>query len=364
MDEVTKQGNGRSRKTAALIIFGISGIICLIAVFFYVRYKNTHISTDDAYIEGRVHTIAAKIPGTVRRVHVTDNQPIKKGDLILEIDAADYDVRMKEAESGLEAEQAKMVEAEARIETARKQLAELGFRLESSRANLELQEANLRQADRDIKRAEKLYRQEAISQERYEKTKTGYDVIAAQVKAANDQVRQAEMSLETQKSLIRQAESARASQGSSVRKNQSVLKSAALSMSYTNVYAPSDGYITKKSVEPGNQIQAGQPLMAIVPLNDLWVTANYKETQLTRVKAGQKVKISVDTYPGKEFSGRVESIMAGTGSAFSLFPAENATGNFVKVVQRIPVKIVLDRDTDPEHVLRVGMSVEPTIRIR
>ncbi|HYQ48576.1 MAG TPA: biotin/lipoyl-binding protein, partial [Thermodesulfovibrionales bacterium] len=242
MDDEIQQKSGKSRRTAALTVFGISSLICLIAVFFYVRYKNTHISTDDAYIEGRIHTIAAKVPGTVLQVRVTDNQPVRKGDLILEIDAADYDVRMKEAESGLETEQSKMVEAEARIETARKQLAELAYRLEASKANLDLQEANLRQADRDMKRAEKLYQQEAISKERFEKTTTGYDVIVAQVKAAKDQVHQAEMSLETQKSLIRQAESARTSQASSIRKNQSVLKSAALSMSYTRVYAPSDGY--------------------------------------------------------------------------------------------------------------------------
>jgi membrane fusion protein (multidrug efflux system) len=193
---------------------------------------------------------------------------------------------------------------------------------------------------------------------------TGYEVIAAQVKAARDQVRQAQTSLETQKSVIRQAESALKSQESSVRKGQAILRSAELNRGYTNVYAPSDGYITRKSVEPGNQIQAGQPLMAIVPLDDLWVTANYKETQLRGVKPGQKVNIRVDTYTGKVFSGRVDSIMAGTGSAFSLFPPENATGNFVKVVQRIPVKIVLDKDTDSEHVLRVGMSVEPTILIK
>jgi len=363
MQEEKQQGNGRNRKTAALIMFGISGIIGVIAVFFYVEYKNTHISTDDAFIEGRIHTIAAKVSGTVKQVHVADNQPVKKGDPILEIDAADFDVRMKEAESGLETEQSKLVEAETRIESAKKQLAELGFRREASMAYLELEEANLRQADRDIRRAENLYKQEAISKERYEKTRTAYDVIAAQVKAARDQVRQAETSMETQRSLIRQAESARRSQESSVRKSQSTLKSAELNMGYTNVYAPSDGYITRKSVEPGNQIQAGQPLMAVVPLDDLWVTANYKETQLGKVKPGQKVKIKVDTYTGKEFTGNVDSIMAGTGSAFSLFPAENATGNFVKVVQRIPVKIVFDKDTDSAHLLRVGMSVEPTILI-
>jgi membrane fusion protein (multidrug efflux system) len=129
------------------------------------------------------------------------------------------------------------------------------------------------------------------------------------------------------------------------------------------VYAPADGYITKKSVETGNHIQTGQPVMAIVPLDDIWVVANYKETQLEKVKPGQKVKIKPDSYPGRVFEGRVDSIMAGTGAVFSLFPAENATGNFVKVVQRIPVKIVLDKDTDKEHVLRIGMSVVPTIVI-
>jgi membrane fusion protein (multidrug efflux system) len=173
MQEEIGQGNGRNRKTAVLIMFGFSGIIGLIAVFFYMQYKNTHIATDDAYIEGRIHTIAAKVPGTVKQVHVADNQPVKRGDLILEMDAVDYDVRMKEAEADLDKERSKLVEAETRIEGAKKQLAELGFRLAAAKANLELQDANLRQADRDIKRAENLFQQEAISRERYEKTGTG-----------------------------------------------------------------------------------------------------------------------------------------------------------------------------------------------
>jgi membrane fusion protein (multidrug efflux system) len=141
------------------------------------------------------------------------------------------------------------------------------------------------------------------------------------------------------------------------------LETASLNEGYASIYAPADGYITKKSAENGNQIQAGQPLMALVSLKGVHIVANYKETQLEKVKPGQKVEIKVDTYPGKKFQGKVESIMAGTGAAFSLFPAENATGNFVKVVQRIPVKILFDKDADPEHVLRVGMSVVPTIVI-
>jgi membrane fusion protein (multidrug efflux system) len=136
---------------------------------------------------------------------------------------------------------------------------------------------------------------------------------------------------------------------------------AELNYEYTKIYAPVDGYVTRKSVQTGNQIQPGQPLMAVVALNDIWVTANFKETEMENIRPGQRVELTVDSYPGKVFSGKVDSIMAGTGVSFSLFPAENATGNYVKVVQRIPVKIVLDEGTDKDHVLRVGMSVEPTV---
>jgi membrane fusion protein (multidrug efflux system) len=144
---------------------------------------------------------------------------------------------------------------------------------------------------------------------------------------------------------------------------EAVLKQAELNRGYTKVYAPSNGYITKRTVEAGNQIQAGQPLMAVVPLNlqNIWITANYKETDVARVRPGQRVTIKVDTYRGRKFYGRVDSIMSGTGAAFSLFPPENATGNYVKVVQRIPVKIILEQGTDPEQLLRIGMSVVPTI---
>ena len=139
---------------------------------------------------------------------------------------------------------------------------------------------------------------------------------------------------------------------------------AELNLSYTKICAPSDGYITRKSVEAGNQIQPGQPLMAVVALDDIWIVANYKETQLKNVKPGQRVKIKVDTYPGRIFTGKVDSIMAGTGAVFSLFPPENALGNYVKVVQRVPVKIVLDKEANKENILRIGMSVIPTVYVR
>jgi membrane fusion protein (multidrug efflux system) len=165
--------------------------------------------------------------------------------------------------------------------------------------------------------------------------------------------------------LIKQTEARIPSQKAQIRQKEAALQGAELNRGYTKIYAPADGYITKRTVEVGNQIQAGQPLMAVVPLDqeDIWVTANYKETQLKKMKPGQRVEIKVDTYPGHVFYGKVDSVMAGTGAVFSLFPPENATGNFVKVVQRIPVKIIFDKGSDPGHLLRIGMSAVATILV-
>jgi membrane fusion protein, multidrug efflux system len=364
MDEVKQNGNNHKRKVFAGIVFAVIAVVGIIGIHFYIGYKSTHVSTDDAFIEGYIHTIASKVPGTVKMVLVDDNQHVKAGDPLVEIDETDYDVRVKEASSALNVEKSKLVEAGTRIEAAKRQLSELQYRLRATKANLEVQEANLRQAELDIKRAENLYKNETIPKERYDKTKTGYDVNVAEVKAAEDQVKQTEAAISTQEAIIKQAQSAEQSQTSLVKQKEASLQAAELNKGYTKVYAPVEGYVTKKSVEVGNQIQAGQPLMAVVPLSDVWVVANYKETQLDRVKPGQKVEMDVDTYPGKVFRGKVDSIMAGSGAAFSLFPPENATGNYVKVVQRIPVKIILDKDTDPGHLLRVGMSVVPTILVK
>ena len=237
--------------------------------------------------------------------------------------------------------------------------------MEEARANLELQQANLRQAEVDFKRAESLLKKEVIPREQYDKAKTTYDVAVAQVKAAKERIKQLEASLETQKAVVKQTETSLIPQQAQIQQKEATLKGTELNLGYTKIYAPTDGYITKRTVEVGNQVQAGQPLMAVVPLaqEDIWISANYKETQLEKVKPGQKVEIKVDTFPGKKFYGRVESIMSGTGAVFSLLPPENATGNYVKIVQRIPVKIVLDQGTDPSHNLRIGMSVVPTILV-
>jgi len=365
MEEKKEKLNRGRRKRMAFIVLPILLAVGAAALYFYLQYVETHISTDDAFVDGHVHVIASKVRGTVKAIHIKDNQFVKKSDLLLEIDPTDYEVTVKEAQAGLETERAKLSEIQDQVVTAKTHLREIMAQLEAARANLELQQANLRQAEIDLKRSEFLIKKEYIARGDYDRAKTTYEVSIAQVEAARDTVKQLEASLETQKATIKQTEASLIPQQAQIQQKEATLKGAELNKAYTKIYAPSDGYITKRTVEVGNQIQADQPLMAVVPLSqqEIWITANFKETQLKRVKPGQKVKIEVDTYPGKVFHGRVNSIMAGTGAVFSLFPPENATGSFVKVVQRIPVKIVLETGTDPEHLLRIGMSVIPTILI-
>ena len=352
---------GKRKKRIALAIFAAIGVLGSVALYFYLTYEAAHITTDDAFIDGHIHTIAPKIQGTIKEVYVDDNQRVKKGDLLVEIDPADYEVKVDETSSGLGAERAKIAEIRDKWQAGKQRLSELKAGVEASRADLELQETDLEQAERDAKRAEALVASEAYSRERYEKTMTAFDALKARVKAAREQLREAVLAVETQKAVVRQIESSGLSQQSTVKQKAAQMETARLNYTYTKIYAPADGYITKKSVERGNQVQAGQPLMAVAELDGIWVTANYKETELKKIKPSQKVTIKVDTYPNRIFRGTVDSIMAGTGAVFSLFPPENATGQYVKVVQRIPVKIVLDRDTDEDHVLRIGMSAEPTV---
>jgi membrane fusion protein (multidrug efflux system) len=361
-EERTDQSHWR-KKIVVFIVFPVILVIGAAAIYFYLQYKKTHISTDDAYVDGRIHTIASKVFGTVKTLYIQDNQLVRAGNILLEIDPQDYQVKVTEARAGLETERAKLTQILNSVNTVNKQLAQMIASLGAARANLKLQEANLHLADLEFKRSGALFQRAVIPRQQYDQAKTAYEVSSAQVKAAADQEKALEASVETQKALIRQTESGIPPQQAVIKQNKATVQAAELNLSYTKIYAPVDGHITNRTVEVGNQIQPAQPLMAVVPLTqrEIWITANFKETDLTHVRPGQRVRIKVDTYPGKEFNGRVNSIMAGTGAVFSLFPPENATGNFVKVVQRIPVKIVFDPGEDPQHLLRIGMSVVPTI---
>ncbi|NOY65276.1 MAG: HlyD family secretion protein [Nitrospirae bacterium] len=381
--------NNKRKKTIALSVFAVVIIVGIIIGLVYVEYKKTHISTDDAFVEGTIHTIAARIPGTVLKVYVTGNQFVKKGSLLLELEDDIYSESLKKAESALRAEQKRLKEIHASIEAQKKKIEfakaslkkakitkkALESLVEARRSELKAKEAVLEKARKDLTRAENLYKKNVIPEDRLDAARMAFSTAEASVQAAKallneaivtvkgheSAVKEAEAQLLAQEAVLGQLKATLKSQKENIARRSAEVEIARLNLSYTKIYAPADGYVTKKSVEVGNQVQPGQPLMALVPLDDVYIVANYKETKLDRIKPGQKVKIKVDAYPGKTFRGRVHSIMAGTGAAFSLFPPENATGNYVKVVQRVPVKIVLEDGTDPEHILRIGMSVVPTI---
>ncbi|HTP65078.1 MAG TPA: HlyD family secretion protein [Geobacteraceae bacterium] len=331
----SKNGNGRKRAGFILLLLLAGGIVTGLWLWFNSK---THVTTDNAFIESHVFNISARVPGTVTHVMVIDNQFVKKGDLLVELDPVDYRVRV--------------ANAEANLDIAKNETASNYAQVDAARAALNSDKAKLDQAELDLERGKALYKKEVIPKEQLDRLETARRVAAAKLVETEGSVRRALAILGLSGPGARDALIAR---------RKAELDESRLNLSYTRICAPADGYITRKSVEQGNNIQAGQAMMALVALNDVWITANYKERQLSHVAPGQKVEFTVDTYPGLRFAGVVDSIMAGTGAAFSLLPPENATGNYVKVVQRIPVKIVINRESDPRHLLRVGMSVVPTI---
>jgi membrane fusion protein, multidrug efflux system len=330
-------------------------VILMLAAIFpalrYYRYLASHVSTDDAYVDGSVGLISSRITGTVVKVFVEDNWRVKAGQTLLELDPSDYQVQVDGAQ--------------AQLARARQTVDQLYAQVEAARSGLRLAESQLNQARIDFERARQLRAQGVVSSEYYDQANTALRVGLATEGLARHQLMQAEAALgggaEDQdhvhyddhthydRPVVKQADAA--------------LEAARLNLSYTVIKAPFDGIVTRKSVHVGHRVEVGQPLMALVPIRGLYITANFKETQLTNVRVGQPADVEADIYPGYIYRAHVDSISIGTGSAFALLPPENATGNWVKVVQRIPVKIVLDQPEPPDKPLRMGLSVEVTIDI-
>jgi membrane fusion protein (multidrug efflux system) len=331
------KGKGNKRQRAGILLLIILVVGCTYGFKWWIKGR-THIETDNAFIEAHIHTVSARVPGVVRNVAVLDNQFVKKGALLVELDPADYQVRV--------------VNATASLNMARNETSGEHASVDAAKATVSLSTVKLEQADTDLRRGKALFAREVVAKEQLDRLETAYKVAVMEKRHAEEALRRAQAEVGLSNSGSKDAK---------VAQKRAQLDEASLSLSYTKIFAPADGYITRKSAEPGNNIQPGQPLMALVALDDAWVTANYKESQLTHVKPGQRVEFTVDAYPGHTFRGSVDSIMAGTGAAFSLLPPENATGNYVKVIQRIPVKIAIDKKSDPDHHLRVGMSVVPSI---
>ncbi len=331
-----KKGFTGQRKAAVILLCCfIAG--CCLGLLWFIKSR-TNIETDNAFIEAQIHPVSPRISGTVINLFVRDNQIVKKGDLLLELDPADYRINLEKAEAEL---------GLAKNETSGDKL-----QVAASRAAVQLAKVEHHQALIDLQRGNNLFKKEVIPKEQLERLQTALNLSEARLKQAEETLRKDEAIAGI---------GVDSSNAARIRKQKAVLDDTRLKLGYTRITAPVDGYITRKGVETGATVQAGQSLMAIVPLDYRWITANYKESQLTHIKPGQKVTFRVDAYPDESFKGTVDSIMAGTGAAFSLLPPENATGNYVKVVQRIPVKILIDKDSDPKQLLRVGMSVEPVV---
>jgi membrane fusion protein, multidrug efflux system len=400
----------RTGKSARIFLVLIPIILIVAGYFVYQRYFAYAESTDDAQIDGHINPVAAKVSGHVLSLNVEDNQYVKAGTVIVQIDPTDYKVALEKAKADLAAAQSAAQAAHTQVPItstateSQTNLAGAGVeqaeqakavtirdvdtsraKLESSQAKLREAQANLTKATQDLQRMKLLIEKDEISRQQYDATVAYADAARAardsaqggvdessrkieadQARVAQEEakIKQAKASLQATRTAPQQMEVSRSNAQTAlarVKQAQAALEQAELNLQYTEVKAPIDGIVSQRKVEIGQYVQIGQPLMALVPLHNVWVTANFKENQLKSMRQGQKAELTVDAYGGRKYEGHVDSIAAATGARFSLLPPENATGNYVKVVQRVPVKIVIDKGQDEKHPLRPGLSVIATV---
>ncbi|HXH49695.1 MAG TPA: HlyD family secretion protein [Terriglobia bacterium] len=381
-------------------MFALLGIVVIVLSVLLYRHFAAWESTDDAQIDGYIYPVSSRVSGYVTRVTVDDNQFVKAGTVLVQLDPKDYDVAVANAKATLADDQAsaaalstnvpltsvntssQLSSSQASVEDAKAGVVAAQHQLAAARASLEQAVANDSKAQDDVNRYKPLAAKDEIPQQRYTQAVDSQKATAAAVAAARASAAVAQQAVTQARARLAQAQAqlqyaetrpqqisvqrsrARSAQAQT-EKAAAVLQQARLNLQYTTIVAPVSGIVGQRSVQPGQNVSPGQQLMTIVPLDsqNIWVTANYKETQLKFMRPGQHVKIYVDTY-GRTYNGHVLNIASNTGARASLLPPENATGNFVKVVQRIPVKIMFDKGQDPEHLLRPGMSVEPDVRVK
>src|SRR5579872_624574 len=387
------------RRASRWLLLAFS-VVAIAAAVLWWQHSRNYESTDDAEIEGHLDLVSTRVSGTVTYINplVEDNQFVKEGTLLLELDPRDYAADLEHATANLNTRAAEAHAAQVRVpivnasafgqlHSAEAARSEALARVGSEQANLAVAQHKLLEDEAIHARAERYrVRYEALV-EKHEISRSDYDARATEATAAaqavegdraaissmeqriseaRNLVTEREAAIESAQIAPQQVSDARAQSDSAsgyLAQARADLRTAQLNLSYTKIYAPVSGVIGRKTVELGHRVQPGQSLLAIVPLDDIWVTANFKETQLKRMRSGQPVTVRIDTF-GRDYQGTVENLPGAAGPLFSLFPPENATGNYVKVVQRFPVRIRFNKDQDPEHALRPGMSVEPTVTVR
>jgi membrane fusion protein (multidrug efflux system) len=339
----------RNRKSR-LRIFGVIAalVIVVLVIFYYILFVAPYEDTDDAFIDGYVTLIAPRVSGPVTRLLITDNQEVKAGDELVEIDPRDYEASLSQAQADLAAAQSQLDSAKAQVSVSESKVVQAQAAVTSAEAQNE-------RATADLKRYETV-ESRAVSKTDYDLTQATARSANADLQAAHSQVKSAEAQVTFDQAGVETA-------NATIQQAQAKLQQAQLNLSYTKITAPFDGRITARTVQLGNYISPGQALFALVP-RYVWVTANFKETQLTYMRPGDPVEVDVDAYPGHNFKAKVDSLQAGTGARFSLLPPENAVGNYVKVVQRVPVKIVFDEELPTDLDIAPGMSVEPKVKVK
>jgi membrane fusion protein (multidrug efflux system) len=340
-------------------------VVLAVLLFFGLGYLFdvlTHESTDDAFIAAHVVSIAPRISGQVAAVHVLDNQMVRSNELLVEIDPADYATTAAEKQSSADAQEANYKTVLAALDLMAVKVTTAQATADQSKADADAAQATDDRAQADFRRMEELRKQNTISQQEF-------DAAQAAVKEADANLVAAKQKAVADSSKVNEAKATQTATEASAamalalyRQSQTTVQSAQLDLSYTKIFAPCDGRVTRKAVETGNYVQVGQQLMSIVP-PEIWVIANFKESQLKKMKPGQPVLVEIDALGGKKFTAIVDSIQSGSGAAFSLLPPENATGNYVKVVQRVPVKILFTEPLPADHTIGPGLSVTPDVRV-
>jgi membrane fusion protein (multidrug efflux system) len=410
-DETTAQSTPLTQNPRFRIAVGVI-LLAVVGIGVWLWMTAGHISTDDAQVDAHVSQMAARVSGTILKVDVDDNQTVDAGQVLVELDPRDYQVAVDKARAELADAQAAALAAKSAVpitstttasnvttakggvEQANGNVAAMEKEVEAARARLTTAQAKLREAEAtsaksssDVERLRGLLAKDEVSQQQFQATTAAAEAQKAGVDSARSQITEAEAGIRVAESRLIQARAgaerahadlstaetgpeqvtatqARAAAAEAhVQQAKATLDQAELNLQYATVKAPARGVVSKKGINAGQVVQAGQPLVAIVQIDDVWITANFKETQLRDMRPGQRATIDVDAL-GRSFTGKVDSLAGATGARFSLLPPENATGNYVKVVQRVPVKIVLDPGQDSDHLLRPGMSVTPTIYTR
>lgn len=343
---IEKFKNSKKIKMLLMILFVLVAFIFIgKELYYYIFYERT----DSAYVEGVIIPISPQVSGKVIKVYVEHNQKVKKGDPLVEIESDDYLAELNVKKATVNTLETQQKETES-------SLNEVMAKLKSAEASFQAARAQRVLAEREYERIKGLYQEDLVSKSRFDSAEAALKVAQAQEKAAESEIKEVESLINTFSIKLK-------TQSHQIEKAQAELKLADINLKRTFIVAPINGRVAKKTVEVGQFVRGGQLLMAVVDEQNIWIGANFKETQIEKMRIGQPVKIKVDAYPGKTFKGHVASFQPGTGAVFSLFPPENATGNFVKVVQRLPVRIIIDSTFDPNYPLWPGMSVIPYVDV-